>query len=85
MTHSLLMHCNNRLKAARAKKLLQKRETIKEQKRVAALAAGVDWKSDDSDDESPVRKFILCGRNWIPFVRFNPLVFLTDNLVCVLI
>ncbi|KAM7474094.1 hypothetical protein LguiB_021337 [Lonicera macranthoides] len=41
------------LKAARAKKLLQKRETIKEQKRAAALAAGVDWKSDDSDDESP--------------------------------
>ncbi|KAK2975643.1 hypothetical protein RJ640_021088 [Escallonia rubra] len=39
--------------AARAKKLLQKKELLREEKRVAALAAGVDWKSDDSDDESP--------------------------------
>ncbi|KAK3038254.1 hypothetical protein RJ639_030863 [Escallonia herrerae] len=40
-------------KAARAKKLLQKKELLREEKRVAALAAGVDWKSDDSDEESP--------------------------------
>ncbi|KAM7471098.1 hypothetical protein LguiA_009281 [Lonicera macranthoides] len=40
-------------KAARAKKLLRKRETLREEKKAAALAAGVDWKSDNSDDESP--------------------------------
>ncbi|KAI3465484.1 hypothetical protein Pfo_022147 [Paulownia fortunei] len=40
-------------KAARAKKLLQKKAAAKEAQRAAALAAGIDWKSDDSDDESP--------------------------------
>ncbi|KAL2539019.1 tetratricopeptide repeat (TPR)-containing protein [Forsythia ovata] len=41
------------LKAARAKKLLRKKAIIKEAKRAAALAAGIDWKSDDSDDDCP--------------------------------
>ncbi|KAK9283298.1 hypothetical protein L1049_011535 [Liquidambar formosana] len=36
------------LKAARAKKLLQKKATLKEERKAAALAAGVDWQSDDS-------------------------------------
>ncbi|XP_009781369.1 uncharacterized protein LOC107832204 isoform X1 [Nicotiana tabacum] len=40
-------------KAARARKLLQKKEMLKEAKKAAALAAGADWKSDDSDSESP--------------------------------
>lgn len=47
----------NRSKASRAKKLLQKKEALREEKRAAALAAGIDWKSDDSDDEPPVRIF----------------------------
>ncbi|KAL9171749.1 hypothetical protein ABFS82_03G001400 [Erythranthe guttata] len=40
-------------KAARAKKLLQKKAAVKEAKRAATLAAGYDWMSDDSDNESP--------------------------------
>ncbi|XP_057508578.1 uncharacterized protein LOC130791465 isoform X2 [Actinidia eriantha] len=40
-------------KAARAKKLLQKKATLKEAKKAAALAAGLDWKSDNSEDDSP--------------------------------
>lgn len=28
---------------------------LKEAKKAAALAAGADWKSDDSDSEFPVR------------------------------
>ncbi|XAR55675.1 hypothetical protein NMG60_11035825 [Bertholletia excelsa] len=40
-------------KASRAKRLLQKKATLKEAKKAAALAAGLDWKSDDSDDDSP--------------------------------
>ncbi|KAF8404012.1 hypothetical protein HHK36_008888 [Tetracentron sinense] len=39
------------LKAARAKKSLQKKAALKEEKKAAALAAGLDWQSDDSDDE----------------------------------
>ncbi|KZV26794.1 general transcription factor 3C polypeptide 3 [Dorcoceras hygrometricum] len=41
-------------KASRAKKLLLRKDAIKEAKRSAALAAGIDWESDDSDEESPV-------------------------------
>ncbi|KAK9066798.1 hypothetical protein SSX86_014121 [Deinandra increscens subsp. villosa] len=40
-------------KAARAKKLLLRKETKREQKRAAALAAGIEWQSEESDDESP--------------------------------
>ncbi|KAL9993105.1 putative tetratricopeptide-like helical domain superfamily [Helianthus debilis subsp. tardiflorus] len=41
-------------KAARAKKVLQKKETKRQEKRAAALAAGIEWQSDESDDdESP--------------------------------
>ncbi|XP_059631065.1 uncharacterized protein LOC132273957 isoform X2 [Cornus florida] len=40
-------------KAARAKKLLQKKATLKEARKAAALVAGINWKSDDSDDDSP--------------------------------
>ncbi|KAI3726599.1 hypothetical protein L1987_66397 [Smallanthus sonchifolius] len=40
-------------KATRAKKVLQKREAKREEKRAAALAAGIEWHSDESDDESP--------------------------------
>lgn len=31
---------------------------MKEAKKAAALAAGIDWISDDSDDESPVRNIL---------------------------
>ncbi|KAJ8449150.1 hypothetical protein Cgig2_004205 [Carnegiea gigantea] len=42
-----------RLKANRAKKSLQKIATSKEEMKSAALAAGLDWESDDSNDEVP--------------------------------
>ncbi|KAI8526489.1 hypothetical protein RHMOL_Rhmol12G0001200 [Rhododendron molle] len=40
-------------KASRAKKLLQKKAMVKEAKKAAAMAAGLDWKSDNSDEDSP--------------------------------
>lgn len=43
-----------RLKASRARKLLQKKAVLKEEKKAAAIAAGLDWHSDDSNDESEV-------------------------------
>ncbi|GAB4839589.1 hypothetical protein Ancab_029112 [Ancistrocladus abbreviatus] len=46
-------------KANRAKRLLEKKATLKEEKKSAALAAGLDWESDDSDEEAlpqPVRE-----------------------------
>ncbi|KAL9661196.1 hypothetical protein QQ045_026018 [Rhodiola kirilowii] len=39
-------------KAARAKRLLQKREMVIKEKKELALAAGIDWKSDESDDDN---------------------------------
>ncbi|KAK4793502.1 hypothetical protein SAY86_023937 [Trapa natans] len=39
------------LKASRARKLLQKRETLKEGLRSAASVSGVDWDSDNAEDE----------------------------------
>ncbi|XP_016648963.1 PREDICTED: general transcription factor 3C polypeptide 3-like [Prunus mume] len=41
------------LKATRAKKLLQKKAKVKEERRAEAMAAGVDWQSDDSGDDPP--------------------------------
>ncbi|KAM0959270.1 hypothetical protein EV1_024261 [Malus domestica] len=41
------------LKAARAKKLLQKKAKVKEDKKAEAMVSGVDWQSDDSDDDLP--------------------------------
>lgn len=38
-------------KAVRARRLLQKRATLKEEKKAAAVASGVDWCSDHSDDD----------------------------------
>ncbi|KAL8471983.1 hypothetical protein ACS0TY_029281 [Phlomoides rotata] len=43
----------DRSKASRAKKTLQKKAAEKEEERAAALAAGIEWRSEDSDDESP--------------------------------
>ncbi|XP_016433921.1 uncharacterized protein LOC107760391 [Nicotiana tabacum] len=40
-----------REKAARAKRLLQWRTNLKEEMKLKALAAGVDWQSEESDDE----------------------------------
>ncbi|GAB4833083.1 hypothetical protein Ancab_007142 [Ancistrocladus abbreviatus] len=51
--------CFFRSKANRAKRLLEKKATLKEEKKSAALAAGLDWESDDSDEEAlpqPVRE-----------------------------
>lgn len=45
----------DRLKAVRARKLLQKKAALKEEKKAAALAAGLDWQSDESDDEPSVK------------------------------
>ncbi|KAL2936010.1 General transcription factor 3C polypeptide 3 [Bienertia sinuspersici] len=42
---------NDLLKANRAKKLIEKRVSSKEEKINAAMAAGLDWESDDSEDE----------------------------------
>ncbi|XP_068658624.1 uncharacterized protein [Aristolochia californica] len=39
------------LKAARAKRSLQKMAAVREERKAAALAAGLDWRSDDSDEE----------------------------------
>lgn len=63
-----------REKAHRAKKSLQRRAILKEEKKAAALAAGLDWQSD-SEDETLVnwlymslyfRHMILC----LPFKEF---------------
>ncbi|XVF75058.1 hypothetical protein PTKIN_Ptkin13bG0158500 [Pterospermum kingtungense] len=43
----------DRLKASRARKLLQKKAALKEEKKAVAIAAGFDWHSDDdTNDES---------------------------------
>lgn len=60
----------NRSKASRAKKLLQKKATRKEERKAAAMAAGMDWYSDESDDETPV--------SWV-FVMAYILVLLFPN------
>ncbi|KAG9455032.1 hypothetical protein H6P81_007936 [Aristolochia fimbriata] len=44
------------LKATRARKSLQKMEAVREERKAAALAAGLDWRSDDSDDEPLTKK-----------------------------
>lgn len=41
------------LKASRAKKMLQKKSDLKEDMKAKVLAAGLDWQSEDSDDEPP--------------------------------
>ncbi|CAJ2647463.1 unnamed protein product [Trifolium pratense] len=43
------------LKAARAKKLLEKKASEKEKKKAEAEASGIDWLSDDSDDEPQIQ------------------------------
>ncbi|KOM51051.1 hypothetical protein LR48_Vigan08g187800 [Vigna angularis] len=45
---------SDRLKASRAKKLLQKMAIEKEKRKAEALASGIDWLSDDSDDEPQI-------------------------------
>ncbi|KAF5728289.1 Tetratricopeptide repeat-containing protein putative isoform 1 [Tripterygium wilfordii] len=42
---------NDRVKASRARKLLQKKAALEKEKKALAKDAGVDVKSDDSDDE----------------------------------
>ncbi|KAK9161939.1 hypothetical protein Syun_002841 [Stephania yunnanensis] len=44
------------LKATRAKKKLQRKAAVREEKKAAALAAGMVWQSDDSDEDSPLCK-----------------------------
>lgn len=60
-----------RTKAARAKKLLQKKQALREEKRAALLAAGVDWQSEDSEGETPVviisSVFLLLWSWWYSF------------------
>ncbi|KAK6157576.1 hypothetical protein DH2020_011824 [Rehmannia glutinosa] len=51
-------------KASRAKKLLQKRTALREAQRAASLAAGIDWNSDDSDNESPLCKSLSSLRRY---------------------
>lgn len=55
LEHLTFLFFWDRLKAARARKLLQKKAALKEEKKAAALAAGLDWQSDDSDDEPRVK------------------------------
>lgn len=43
-----------RSKASRAKKVLQKKAALREAKRAEALAAGCEYNSDDSDEETQV-------------------------------
>ncbi|XP_020103106.1 general transcription factor 3C polypeptide 3-like isoform X3 [Ananas comosus] len=40
-------------KAARAKKLLQKKASLRAERKAAAIAAGLEWQSEDSEDETP--------------------------------
>lgn len=47
-----------RLKASRAKKKLQQKAILKEKRKAEALAAGIDWLSDESDDEPQVISYI---------------------------
>ncbi|XP_021299995.1 general transcription factor 3C polypeptide 3 isoform X2 [Herrania umbratica] len=42
----------DRMKASRARKLLQRKAALKEEKKAAAIAAGLDWQSDDANDKS---------------------------------
>jgi len=42
------------LKASRAKKLLEEKAIEKEKRKAEAVASGIDWRSDDSDDELQV-------------------------------
>ncbi|KAL3499833.1 hypothetical protein ACH5RR_038926 [Cinchona calisaya] len=44
------------LKACRARKLLQKKALLNEENKATTLAAGLDWESDTSEDESPCLK-----------------------------
>lgn len=47
------MHAQSELlKACRAKKSLQKKAALKEERKAVVIAAGLDWNSDDSDEES---------------------------------
>ncbi|XP_059668319.1 uncharacterized protein LOC132313533 isoform X2 [Cornus florida] len=46
---------SDRLKASRARRMLQKKSTLKEEMKAKALAAGLEWQSEDSDDEPPLR------------------------------
>lgn len=55
-----LLFSEIRLKASRAKKLLQKKAMEKEKRKAEALASGIDWLSDDSDDEPQVIGLLLC-------------------------
>ncbi|KAH1075125.1 hypothetical protein J1N35_027453 [Gossypium stocksii] len=52
-----LVTAADRIKASRARKLLQKKAALKEEKKAAALAAGLDWHSDDANDESEEEHF----------------------------
>lgn len=45
----------DRRKASRAKKALQKRSLLKEEMKTRSLAAGMDWKSEDSDSDEEFR------------------------------
>ncbi|KAK6919823.1 Tetratricopeptide repeat [Dillenia turbinata] len=49
---------SDRLKATRAKKSLQKKAALKEEKKAAVQAAGFEWCSDDSDDEPPKTDYL---------------------------
>ncbi|KAH7657973.1 TPR-like protein [Dioscorea alata] len=52
------------VKASRAKKSLQKKAVIREEKKVAALAAGMDWQSDNSEDETPLCRALASLRQY---------------------
>ena len=54
-----IVFCVIRLKASRAKKLLQKMAIEKEKRKAEALASGIDWLSDDSDEEPQVIRLVL--------------------------
>ncbi|XP_039051703.1 uncharacterized protein LOC120193213 [Hibiscus syriacus] len=45
------------MKAARARRMLQNKAALKEEKKAAAIAAGLDWHSDDGNDETEEEHF----------------------------
>ncbi|XP_039689949.1 general transcription factor 3C polypeptide 3 isoform X3 [Medicago truncatula] len=54
---------SDRLKASRAKKALEEKAIEKEKRKAEAAASGIDWRSDDSDDElqKPNTESPLCN------------------------
>lgn len=61
------------MKASRAKKALEEKAIEKEKRKAEAAASGIDWRSDDSDDELQVICLLLFTFSCSTFVSDNAL------------